>query len=93
MCMCCYVTYEEEVRLTVRRLWNNRNNPDLHSFVADCLTKSKVFVECIEDGIQIDEHTVDNKVKRTIIAKSRSIIPEVAQKLIELQIDPNTVEI
>lgn len=91
--MCCCVTYEEEVHLTVRRLWNNRNKPDLHSFVADCLTKSKVFVECIEDGIQIDEHTVDNKVKRTIIAKSRSIIPEVAQKLIELQIDPNTVEI
>ena len=91
--MCCCVTYEEEVHLTVRRLWNNRNKPDLHSLVANCRSNGRVFVECIEDGIQIDEHTADNKVKRTIIAKSRSIIPEVAQKLIELQIDPNTVEI
>ena len=92
--MCCCVTYEEEVHLTVRRLWNNRNKPDLHSLVANCHSNGRVFVECIEDGIQIDEHIADSKVvKRTVIAKSRSIIPEVAQKLIELQIDPNIVEI
>lgn len=85
--------YEQEVHSTVRRLWLNRYKPDLHSFVANCRFKGRVFVECIADGIKIDEHTTDNAVERTIFAESRNFLYEVTNKLVELNIDLKTIEI
>lgn len=85
-------TYEQKVKDTVRRLWWNRNKPDLHSFVAD-YSNGRLWVECVYDGISIATYSKSSAKTDTFhFDEGKGLVKEVADKLIELEVNLQTIE-